>query len=555
MALLKIAVLVLTIMQLHVADGAKMKALGTRFLAASAVPDPTCKTGIISLKTKGQPQSCCPGYCGQCNDYKTCKSVNGQASENACCASKVYEMRCGNAPANVCLKTCSEAVPPCIMDKDADTMTVKLGAKTYKGVPPCNEVVPYVRNHMATAVAKGELLAKLHTAASGLQHAIDDAKSAKKGLEKDSKKTDVPKEALKKFDVAIKHDNKVLKEAPKALADVQKLQEKVSSLKIGKEVPHKLDVKLDGAMAQAEKEQRDAKEAKEEGKALQADVKADVTKKEDQEGSEFGSEYTIAAVSKTARGPYLSHNGDHGVDLWKEAGVNQKWTIEDQGGNEYTIAATAETKRGPYVSHDTTKSVDLWKEAGVNQKWNLVNHGNDEYTIAAIAKTSRGPYLSHDEGHSVDLWTEAGYNQKWSIPGLLPSEIVITTIEAVSATNRGPYVSHNGRETVDLWKEAGVNQKWKLVNQGGHEYTITAASETTRGPYLSHDGNKAVDLWTQAGPSQKWSIVNQGGDEYTIAAVSKISRGPYLRHDGDKTVDLWKEAGVNQRWRIPGLQK
>merc|ERR1719282_1846185 len=95
-----------------------MKSLSARSLAAAALPDPMCKTGVISLKTTGKPQSCCAGYCGECTDYATCKKVRGQDSENACCASKVYEMRCGNAPANVCLKKCSESFPPCIMDND-----------------------------------------------------------------------------------------------------------------------------------------------------------------------------------------------------------------------------------------------------------------------------------------------------------------------------------------------------------------------------------------------------------------------------------------------------
>merc|ERR1719487_913497 len=145
------------------------KQLAARSLSAESAPptDPHCKTGIISLKVDGKPQSCCAGYCGACNDYETCKSVNGQASENACCASKVYEMRCGNAPANVCLKTCSEAVPPCIMDKEFKAPKVK----AYKGVPPCNEIVPFQRKRQADAMTKGKLQADLHMTDSNLQEA------------------------------------------------------------------------------------------------------------------------------------------------------------------------------------------------------------------------------------------------------------------------------------------------------------------------------------------------------------------------------------------------
>jgi len=60
-----------------------MKAFSARSLAAAGVPDPLCKTGVISLKTTGKPQSCCAGYCGECTDYETCKSVRGQDSANA----------------------------------------------------------------------------------------------------------------------------------------------------------------------------------------------------------------------------------------------------------------------------------------------------------------------------------------------------------------------------------------------------------------------------------------------------------------------------------------
>merc|ERR1719291_499750 len=132
-----------------------MKALSARSLAAAGVPDPMCKTGVISLKATGKPQSCCAGYCGECTDYETCKSVRGQDSENACCASKVYDMRCGSAPANVCLKKCSEAVPPCIMDKDE----IKIVDPKRNAASNCTEAVPKWRTQAKNAVAAGEKLA------------------------------------------------------------------------------------------------------------------------------------------------------------------------------------------------------------------------------------------------------------------------------------------------------------------------------------------------------------------------------------------------------------
>mmetsp|Transcript_26971 Transcript_26971/g.61317 ORF Transcript_26971/g.61317 Transcript_26971/m.61317 type:complete len:167 (-) Transcript_26971:106-606(-) len=94
--------------------GRKMAA--ARQLQAAGLPDPKCSSGVISMQEEGKPQVCCAGYCGECSDYPTCGSVRGQNSTNACCKTQVLAMRCGNAPANVCLKKCTESVPPCIME-------------------------------------------------------------------------------------------------------------------------------------------------------------------------------------------------------------------------------------------------------------------------------------------------------------------------------------------------------------------------------------------------------------------------------------------------------
>merc|ERR1719252_258719 len=74
-----------------------------RSFAAAKKPDPTCKTGIVSMPgaVSGKPQACCPAYCGECTDYPSCASVKGQDSAKACCLSEVLEMECGKgAPAN-----------------------------------------------------------------------------------------------------------------------------------------------------------------------------------------------------------------------------------------------------------------------------------------------------------------------------------------------------------------------------------------------------------------------------------------------------------------------
>jgi len=141
----------------HGANLAALKVISARSMAAAGVPDPMCKTGVISLPDgSGKPQSCCAGYCGECTDYETCKSVRGQDSEKACCATPVYEQRCGEAPANVCLKKCSESVPPCIMDKDE----IVIKTPTRNAASNCTKAVADWRAKADNAVAAGEKAAK-----------------------------------------------------------------------------------------------------------------------------------------------------------------------------------------------------------------------------------------------------------------------------------------------------------------------------------------------------------------------------------------------------------
>merc|ERR1719164_334665 len=114
-----------------------------RSWAAAKKPDPTCATGVASLKgaIADKPQACCPSYCGECSDYAACSSVRGQNSEGACCASKVLALECGGpekTPANKCLKKCSEAMPPCIMEEGEEWSP----PETTSAAEDCNEAVP-----------------------------------------------------------------------------------------------------------------------------------------------------------------------------------------------------------------------------------------------------------------------------------------------------------------------------------------------------------------------------------------------------------------------------
>merc|ERR1719446_928043 len=111
-----------------------------RAMAAAKRPDPTCSTGVASLKGAGA-QACCPSYCGECSDYEECKSKRGQNSEGACCPTKVLSLECGGpekTPANICLKSCDDAMPPCIMAEGAEWTPPEMTS----AAEDCNEAVP-----------------------------------------------------------------------------------------------------------------------------------------------------------------------------------------------------------------------------------------------------------------------------------------------------------------------------------------------------------------------------------------------------------------------------
>jgi len=128
-----------------------------RSLAQAMKPDPTCKTGVVSLAgaVADRPQACCPAYCGECSDYPECGSVRGQDSANACCLSKVLDLECGGPakpPANVCLKKCVDAVPPCIMEEG---VAFEMPAVT-SAAEDCNEAVGEWMDKAESAVKSGK---------------------------------------------------------------------------------------------------------------------------------------------------------------------------------------------------------------------------------------------------------------------------------------------------------------------------------------------------------------------------------------------------------------
>jgi len=88
-------------------------------------PDPYCRTGRISLPTNwGDDVACCPSYCDECSDYPTCSNVRGQNSTSACCKSVVMSLECGKGyAANVCLNSCADSSPPCILKGGHDALS------------------------------------------------------------------------------------------------------------------------------------------------------------------------------------------------------------------------------------------------------------------------------------------------------------------------------------------------------------------------------------------------------------------------------------------------
>jgi len=133
------------------------RAVMARSLSETKKPDPTCKTGVLSLAgaVADKPQACCPAYCGECSDYATCASVRGQDSANSCCLSKVLDLECGGPskpPANACLKKCVDGVPPCIMEEGTDFVMPDVTT----AAEDCNEAVGEWMDGVEAAVKSAE---------------------------------------------------------------------------------------------------------------------------------------------------------------------------------------------------------------------------------------------------------------------------------------------------------------------------------------------------------------------------------------------------------------
>lgn len=112
----------------------------------------------------------------------TCESVRGQDSKNACCASNVLKMECGQgAPANVCLKKCNEALPPCIME---DGQVWNLKPPKVNAADDCNEAVGDWRTTQKAAIKSGKEGAETFAAKITLKGMDDAVETHSKIVEK-----------------------------------------------------------------------------------------------------------------------------------------------------------------------------------------------------------------------------------------------------------------------------------------------------------------------------------------------------------------------------------
>lgn len=123
----------------------KLLALATgaaaiKFNAFQPAGDPECKLGYRSFSADPKAVSvCCPKYCGECSDYETCSTVNGQDSKNACCASSVQKLVCeNNSEDPYCLKKCTEKSAPCSLGVVED---IDIPKESPTAAADCNEAV------------------------------------------------------------------------------------------------------------------------------------------------------------------------------------------------------------------------------------------------------------------------------------------------------------------------------------------------------------------------------------------------------------------------------
>jgi hypothetical protein len=233
------------------------------------------------------------------------------------------------------------------MDKDVDAMSVKLGAKTYKGVPPCNAVVPFTATSHERAITKGEFMVELYLVNSDLQQALDITTSAKSKLHIDdmvkSYLADLPEEISKEYNATVKLADNILANAPKSISKVQDLQKEATANKVGTDIPRQLELNKNGEKQQAVVFLRDANEVKQASQSLQEKALDHAAMKAHAKAAS-AHKAEIADLKKKVRGLVkaraASHNGTVSSDSMGLLAVKSRNTRADstESGEENTRA-------------------------------------------------------------------------------------------------------------------------------------------------------------------------------------------------------------------------
>lgn len=147
-----------------------------------------------------------------------------------------------------------------------------VGAGRLRGVPPCNEIVPFAGNLHASAIKKGELLVDLHTSSNSLKQVLDITKSAKAELQKDAKQQYIPEDISKKYDAEVKRAEKVLEDAGKDSSKVQELSNSVAAIKVGQDISRNIELSVRAEKDAAGFVHREAQRVKQETSNLHREV-------------------------------------------------------------------------------------------------------------------------------------------------------------------------------------------------------------------------------------------------------------------------------------------
>lgn len=212
------------------------------------IPDPTCKTGVISPDFA----ACCTDECGLCGNHKLCdapgklEEKTGKLADN-CCKDRILEAA----------KSCDDNHPPCVLSPSYIKKLDKWAEKMPKrhAMHDCTKAESISRLRHACGVDKGEALGRLYVAQTGkLEDTIEIAKKVVEKLEAKGEKAEerIKDPAVKDF--INKRAEKLETKAKDGLEDIKELREELIEAKC---VGDKHEMKLNTLESEAEVIHRD----------------------------------------------------------------------------------------------------------------------------------------------------------------------------------------------------------------------------------------------------------------------------------------------------------